>query len=475
MCKPPDRNQTGLHNKTILIFFISMVLLPACLGATTYYVSKDGSDSNLGTIDNPWMTFCKATATLLPGDTVYIKKGVYNEVVVPKTSGTPGNFITYSAYENDEVILDGQNKLPMNTEHWEAMFFINNKSYISIKGLRAINSNGAGFMAEDCSDIVFRENSSFKTFSSGIGIWGCKNVILEGNSVQRACQGKSGPVQECLSVSNTVNFEIKNNKVFDRPIGTLGSGGEGMCIKEACRNGRVFNNTIYDLILLGLYIDGWESRMENLEVYGNTVYNARDGIVIAAETKKGSLKNIKVYNNIVYDNRFHGISISDNNSEAPCGGDGPKEDIFIAYNTVFHNGFNKEPWGGGISIVSKNNYNQKFVITNNICSQNAYWQILISEVSKGITTISNNLIDGTNEYKDESDQAVDGENAVIGGSHFQNPEGHDFRLTRKSSAIDAGTPELAPNVDFFGKPRPVDGNADGKSLPDLGALEADDN
>jgi hypothetical protein len=49
----------------------------------------------------------------------------------------------------------------------------------------------------------------------------------------------------------------------------------------------------------------------------------------------------------------------------------------------------------------------------------------------------------------------------------------DFRLQRRSPAIDAGTLSIPglPPTDFAGRPRVVDGNLDGLALPDLGAYE----
>ncbi len=65
--------------------------------ATTYYV--DGSnpvarDTNPGTQAQPWKTIGKATGVLRPGDTVFVKAGVYRELVILSHSGTAAKPIT---------------------------------------------------------------------------------------------------------------------------------------------------------------------------------------------------------------------------------------------------------------------------------------------------------------------------------------------------------------------------------------------
>jgi len=74
---------------------------------------------------------------LVAGDTVYIKEGTYNEKVIPQNSGSPGNYITYTAYPGDTVTIDGTGITP----NWrDALFTIDGKSYIKISGFRIINS-----------------------------------------------------------------------------------------------------------------------------------------------------------------------------------------------------------------------------------------------------------------------------------------------------------------------------------------------
>jgi hypothetical protein len=82
------------------------VLLVTVIGvnveATTYYVSSStGSDSASGTsATTPWQTVAHVNGrTFLPGDSILFKRGdVWNESLVPPSSGSSGNPITFDAF-----------------------------------------------------------------------------------------------------------------------------------------------------------------------------------------------------------------------------------------------------------------------------------------------------------------------------------------------------------------------------------------
>jgi len=452
---------------------VPMIFIVGAIGnawATTYYVAKNGDDSHLGTEAQPWLTIQKAADTLVAGDTIYIKAGTYTEVVTPQNSGAPGQYITYATYGSDVVVLDGENLRPVGTPRWGGLLQIYGKHYIKVKGLRAINSRYAGFLTDEQSDhIVFENNSTSGTWSSGISAWNCTNLIIDGNDIRWACQG-DGAVQECLTVSNTDTFEIKNNHVYDRLVGVTGGGGEGICSKDANHNGRIYNNHVHDLFQLGIYVDAWGSHEDGIEVYNNLVHDTRNGISLTDEINTGSLTNVRVYNNIVYNNRESGIIISDNVGGLPVG-DGPKQNITIINNTVFHNGYGLAGWGGGITIVTKNPASNNLVVRNNICSQNSAWQIMRSRVIEPRTTVEYNLLDGANDYTDADDRATSGTNFRTGSPQFVNAAAYDFYLQPGSPAIDGGSPTSAPLTDYAGTTRPKDGDGIGSALFDIGAYE----
>ena len=84
-------------------FFILAVLLWSGMApASTYYVSSStGSDSNSGTSSSAaWKTIAKVNGqTFQPGDAILLKRGdVWNESLVPTSSGSAGSPIKFDAY-----------------------------------------------------------------------------------------------------------------------------------------------------------------------------------------------------------------------------------------------------------------------------------------------------------------------------------------------------------------------------------------
>jgi len=76
--------------------------------AATYYVATNGADANPGTnLAAPFLTIQQASAKMAAGDTCFIRAGVYHETLTPANSGASNAPITYAAYSNDVVTLDG--------------------------------------------------------------------------------------------------------------------------------------------------------------------------------------------------------------------------------------------------------------------------------------------------------------------------------------------------------------------------------
>ncbi len=421
----------------VIVRSIFIILLIPCLSwAATYYVDQnhpEASDTNPGTESLPWLTIQKAADTIIAGDMVYIKEGIYNEQVIPQNSGSSGNHITYLAYPGDTVTIDGTG-IPL--PDWYGVFDITGKSYIKVSGLRVINSTDSGILAWGSNHIIIENNYTYNTVSSGIGVWSCSNIIIDGNEVELAC---NDGLQECITVAVTDTFEVMNNHVHHGGPGT--NGGEGIDAKDGSSNGIIYKNYVHDMNSnrLGIYVDAWDKHTYNIDVYQNTVHNCAHGITVASEAG-GLLENVRIYNNIAYDNEEVGIWIA-NWSLAP---QQPMKDIYVINNTLYNNG---NEWGGGINVM--NSDAEYVVIRNNICSQNLSFQIVIEDAPQNLF-VDHNLIDGFRGYPGE----IFGSDSVVGDPMFVNSAEADFHLQVTSPAINSGSSVDAPNFDFDGNPRP---------------------
>src|SRR4030043_2234505 len=183
--------------KKILIGMILLFcMLPVLTSATTYYVDKDSiggtcNNNNAGTnIAAPWCTIAKATATVISGDTVYIRAGIYTEndgsaVLRTHNSGTAGNYITFQNYNGEAVIMRNQ---PIG--------IYNNQNYIRFIGLRVENEN------RDTSIMIW-----------GMRFDGGNHVIVQGCTVYNLKKQPDGS-RGIVTGEQASYYQILNNTVM---------------------------------------------------------------------------------------------------------------------------------------------------------------------------------------------------------------------------------------------------------------------
>jgi len=75
--------------------------------STTWYVATNGSDANPGTLAAPFHTIQHGADVAGPGNTVFIRGGVYHEQVTVHKSGTASARIVFRNYQNESVTIDG--------------------------------------------------------------------------------------------------------------------------------------------------------------------------------------------------------------------------------------------------------------------------------------------------------------------------------------------------------------------------------
>ncbi|MBD3362889.1 hypothetical protein GF362_04175 [Candidatus Dojkabacteria bacterium] len=442
-------------NKTrfIKILFIALLLCMSVgkvkAAGKVYYVAKNGNDSNSGSESEPWLSIQHAVDHLEAGDTVFIKEGTYNERVTVSKTGSTNQYITVSVNPGDEgkVVVDGAG---IDIGWWGGLLEVKDAAYVKVKGFKVVNSDFTGIFVNRGNNIIVQDNETVHTASSGIYVFDSSYVWVDSNNVRFSNESK---YQECISVVNTNNFEVKNNEVHDG-VG-LAQGGEGIDVKTSgdggiSYSGKVYGNYVHDLpddvgIYVGAYEDGEE--VYDMEVYNNIV-TTDVGIAVASE-QGGLSRDIKIFNNITYNNEARGIKIS-----SCCGTDqGPKQNIKIFNNTVYNTGNYNQGYasGGGILIEGEHPQDSNFVVANNIVSQGANYQILIYPGAEDNTIITNNLIDG---FRDIDTRETYGDNHQEGDPLFKNPSNAEFSILAGSPAIDNASASYTTTLDFEGNTRP---------------------
>jgi hypothetical protein len=443
------RRSSVLHACVFATAGLTLLAPPA--GAATYYVATTGSDAGPGTLAAPWRTIQKAADTVAAGDTVLIRSGTYAERVVLVASGTPGAEITFAAYPGEVPIIDGTGvAMP---DALSGLLDIEGIGHVRVRGLRIQNAGpyreNAGILLDTAHHVVLEHNSTYDTASSGIGVWNSDNVTIDGNDVALACNDGQ---QEAITIGNTSAYEVKNNVVHDGGPGTW--GGEGICVKDGSRSGRVFGNHVFRLNRLGIYVDAEYRHTYDADVYGNLVHDTTDGIVLGAEAG-ALLENVRVHDNVVYATRYRGLLILD--AGLPVAH--PMKDLWLVNNTLRENG--TSGWGGGIAVDNPDATG--VVVLNNIASQNTSFQVLVGlTMPPTAVTVDHNLIDG---FRGDPEGETRGTNYVEGDPLFAGAAGRDLHLLPGSPAIDAGAPTAVSTRDYEGVPRPQG------AAPDTGAFE----
>ncbi|MCX9082272.1 MAG: right-handed parallel beta-helix repeat-containing protein [Candidatus Methanoperedens sp.] len=253
-----------------------------------FYVAKNGNDNNPGTEAKPWLTIKKAANTLVAGETVYVKGGIYKEQVTVKNSGSEGKYITFSAYPGDIVTLDGSG---LNMEDWSGLFWIKKLNFIRVIGFNLKNGRN-GVDVNGGSNIIIENNYIENPYHTGIKVgWDySSNIIIDGNSVKKNSRSEWN---EMISISNGHNVEVKNNHVIENAI------GEGIDLKDGTSDSTIHHNIVEKASSAGVYIDGYMAGVSNIEIYQNTVHDSDTGFSTGSE-RGGLAQNLYFHNNTAY-------------------------------------------------------------------------------------------------------------------------------------------------------------------------------
>jgi hypothetical protein len=345
---------------------------------TNYYVATNGTNTNNGSITQPWLNLQYAVNQLQSGDTLNIRQGTYSEKIL--IAGAVNNTITIRNYNNEAVLISAAILSSSNP-----IIEINSKNDIAIKGLEIANflkNDAQGILIHGTSDNITIENNKIhdihfssnpnaavnaNTNAQALIVFGdngtdaITNLKIQGNEIYNCRLGYS----EGLAVNGNVDgFIVLNNVVRDiTNIGIVAIGHEGTCpvpANDQARNGLIKNNVAYNCLSPyatsgGIYVDGGK----DIIIESNTSYHNGFGIEIGCENIGKTSSNIVARSNFIYDNEIAGIALG--GYAFSTNGSGKVINSKIYNNSLLKNGFSTNRIGELFLSYSENT-----VIENNI-------------------------------------------------------------------------------------------------------------
>lgn len=217
---------------------------------TTYYVAPSGNDSNNGAASSPFKTITKGMTKLLPGDTLEIAGGTYNEQVHIKSiySGTAQNRTTIRAAAGQRVIVTGAGLTTNPVVNLRA-------DYINVDGLEITGSSNMG-ISGDGDFMILQNLKVHDNQGTGIGVWDSDGTLIQKNEFWNNVQNNTplgsnsgGGWGAGLIAYHSYNIKIDNNFSHD-------NAGEGIIAGTDSFYMTVTNNLVRDNWSVGIYLGG---------------------------------------------------------------------------------------------------------------------------------------------------------------------------------------------------------------------------
>lgn len=279
------------------------------LPTRAFYVATSGADTNSGTSAKPWRTVAHAVATMVAGDTTYVRGGLYKEhAILFAVSGTKTAPIRLLAAPGEAPIIDCIDKANLdrilieNRVHEKAM------GWITIEGFEIRNCyNGIKFA--NVNDMTLRENWIHDNQTSGL-LGNGTRVVIDRNIINH--NGSVQPFDHGMYMHGT-GYTITNNLVYDNNSYGIQLNGSDTSLYDPQRepgpeyalsaDWLIANNTFaYSQNRAGIVV--WGSTCNNARIINNIFYEngvalptgAVNGIAFTSTTCTG----IQIRNNLAY-------------------------------------------------------------------------------------------------------------------------------------------------------------------------------
>ncbi len=415
-----------------------LLFLTLSVFSATYYVAPTGNDANSGTIIQPWKTIQHAAETVVAGDTVLIRGGVYNEHVEPVNSGTPDGYIVYSAYPGEIPVIDGAGITTANNG-----FVLYQRSYIKLLKLEIKNWNDNGIWVDSSHHLEFSD-CEIHDCGGGIGMaagshdFELNRVKLHHFTMLGFDASPSGGdpcyngvFNDCIAYTgrdpeqNVDGFALghgdQHDFTFNRCVVYDVYDGFDMSARNTTLNRcRAYNNWNASYKL-------WQDNIKLVNCLG---YNSAGANIYVAWSE--TPKTVTLQNCTFFDAAIYNVWVENAN------------DGLNMYNCIIAGGDNI---GLAFEQMGVNGYSGDYNVFHN------------DDASRGITvgytdefTLDQIAAGDWTTYSGEDAHSLVATDATT--QLFRNLAAFDLHLRAGSIAIDKGTSQGAPSEDFDGNPRP---------------------
>lgn len=232
-----------------------------------YYVSKNGNDNYPGTISQPFATWTKGIQSCKPGQTVYIRGGVYTHALVPDSNGyasirirsikgLAGSMINVENYPGETVIYSLTGLTVADRMKGVSM---KSCSYVRFKGLNftGATQQGNGYISVG----VWAENMNYCTFE------GCNFYRNQGTGMYLSGKSEGNLILNCDFFEN-----------YDSRSPSPGGNADGLDICRITeRNGNERVNTVRGCRAWHNSDDGFDFVLNPGYVYADKCWSFNNG------------------------------------------------------------------------------------------------------------------------------------------------------------------------------------------------------
>ena len=304
-----------IYVAVIFIFITSFNMF----AQTTYYVAKNGKDSNNGSLSAPFLTISKALSKVSAGDKILIREGRYKEYLNFTKDGTKSKPITLTAYPGEHPIIDGSGKKTRDIDVWgnEGILLRVSSDYAVIKGLEL--QNAASFLCYVRGNhVTYEDMHVHNSYLAGVYFYKCSYGIAKNNVIHdiydydvNSGTGGGGNADgigassgnrdirvyfgyhlienniiyntsdDIIDVWSSRHNTLKYNKGYHSGYSNYSNGGSKRIGTEVgdgngYKLGKGGYNLVYKNVSFDIRSDGFDSNSgDSLTVYNNTTYNCK--------------------------------------------------------------------------------------------------------------------------------------------------------------------------------------------------------